>query len=148
MTDEPWFGTVYEEIGCGQQSSAVTRAWDSEDELVEFIADGRKPSEKEGIGGATFDKIFGWIEETHPDAYRSFYENNEAYATEFVASEASDIEDIEFDFAFVCPRCGKGNPLEGDPADFKNRPFACVRCRWVSCLLGESITEYMEVSES
>ena len=47
-------------------------------------------------------------------------------------------------FAFICPQCDARNPLQGDPKDFGNKPFACEECGYTSLLLAESVNEFAE----
>ena len=131
----------------GRELNALEDEYPTEDALVESLRNGDDPSDLSGVGGTTHNRLIDWLQEAHNEAWRERHENDEAYCTEFVAREASDIEDIDFDFAFVCPRCGKGNPLEGDPAGFRNRPFACQRCHWVSLLTAEFIDDFVEESD-
>jgi hypothetical protein len=61
-----------------------------------------------------------------------------AYCTDFELDHETPM-DSAFLWAFICPRCEGTNPLKGDPAGFKNRPFRCVECNWVSLLDAEAI---------
>lgn len=142
-----WGETIRNEMDAGRQASAVEAAWDSEDALVAFLVAANKPSAKDGIGSATGNRIFDWFEREHPDADRERKENDEAVCTAFTTDH--ELPDYEIEagtiyFAFVCPRCGRTNPLEGDPLGFGDRPFQCVRCQWVSLLDADALERFAE----
>lgn len=79
------------------------------------------------------------MSQTKPD-----YETDEGYCTEYRERQdlMAEVDDDDFRFAFVCPRCDHENPLRGDPLAFKSKPFRCVDCNWVSLLVGDAIEEF------
>lgn len=72
--------------------------------------------------------------------------DDEGICTEFTTEHGvSDKAHPEkFYFAFICPECGGTNPLMGDPRDFKNLPYRCMDCNWVSLLLDDAIDKFVE----
>lgn len=129
----------------GRPGSALTDAYETVEDLLTAYEKGAGITEIRGVGRRTSRKVTDWIEDEHPDIARRRYENGEGYCIEFTTDHGLPEERIEEDtfyFAFVCPRCEETNPLKGDPTGFKNRPFRCERCQWVSLLVGEFLEEF------
>lgn len=130
-----------------KQIDSLGKQYPTEAALVSGFREGDNLGEISGIGGITVNRVFGWMQESHNGAWRERLENSEAYCTEF-KSEVDIPEEKREDnttyFTFVCPRCSSGNPLKGDPSGFRNRPFACLNCKWVSCLLAEYLDDFIE----
>lgn len=135
----------------GREANALAAEYPDESALVSGFREGDDLADLSGVGGTTANRVFRWAKENHPEAWRARLENDEAYCTEF-RSEV-DLLDDERDpdgncFAFVCPRCNRENPLKGDPGDFRNRAFTCIRCRWVCCLAAEFIDEFADEQQN
>jgi len=72
------------------------------------------------------------------------YDDDEAYCTEFTTDHESLKSHHRLDScgpSFALAVASK-NGLEGEPEDFKNRPFRCTSCNWVSLLVAEAIEEF------
>lgn len=68
---------------------------------------------------------------------------DEQYCTDFTTEHGLDTtSDDAFYFAFVCPGCGNHNPLKGDPKDFQDNPYRCLRCTRVSFLVGPALEQF------
>jgi len=137
-----------EEVGLsGRPASALAEEIGSQDDLVEFLRENNKVSDVSGVGSRSGNRIWDWFKDERPEANRERLEQAEEYCTEFTTDHErpEDAEDTDgFPFAFVCPRCDEENPLKGDPREFKNRPFACVNCRWVPLLVAGTLEEFAQ----
>lgn len=65
--------------------------------------------------------------------------------------EYKDLEEKEDDkpvWAFICPNpdCKHKNRLKGDPTNFINRPFRCLKCNYVPLLGEEGIKEFLDAN--
>lgn len=69
------------------------------------------------------------------------YVEDDAYCTEYVQLPRGD--DGQFRFAFICPKCGYENKLNGDPHEFRNRTFHCYGCWWVPLLQADVIDRFI-----
>lgn len=68
---------------------------------------------------------------------------DDRYCTEFTTEHGlSSTGDEWFYFAFVCPGCGNVNPLKGNPREFRDTPFRCLRCTRVSFLVGPALDQF------
>ena len=86
------------------------------------------------------------------DEQNADYEADPAYCTEFTTDHGLDddqMQDDEFYFGFVCSGedCGEVNSLKGDPLAFRDKPFKCEHCGWVSLLVGESLEAFAADAE-
>lgn len=129
----------------GRPADALRDVYDSLEELLEDYRAAADIGDHPGVGDRTTPKIHSYVEDEHPDVRRERDENDEGVCTEFTTNHDLDAEDLDpeaFYWAFVCPRCEHPNPLKGDPDDFRNRPFACTTCRWVSLLEGDRVAEF------
>lgn len=59
---------------------------------------------------------------------------DEKSCTEFTTEHGLTNPPDAFCFGFVCPQCGRTNPLKGNPAEFRSQPVRCFGCTWVSVL--------------
>lgn len=59
---------------------------------------------------------------------------DEKNCTEFTTEHGLTNPPEAFCFGFVCPQCGRTNPLKGDPVEFRSQPVRCFGCTWVSVL--------------
>ncbi len=84
------------------------------------------------------------LNDTEGECTQLDYDDDEEYCTEFTTDHG--LPEVPsptgFRWAFICPRCGEKNGLEGDPEGFKNKPFRCTDCNWVSLLVAEAIEEF------
>jgi hypothetical protein len=147
---ESWHTTLTDEIGLREREAlAVTDAWPSEQALLDAYRDDATFTSEQGVGRRTSNRLYQYIDREHPDIVREHKRESEDYCTEFTTDHglpAGDVDEDEFYFAAICPRCGEKNPHVGDPNDFKNRPYACVNCRWVPAYDGDSIEEFREAN--
>jgi len=120
----------------------------SADELITAFRAAEDISDVPQVGSVTMRKLRDFIAERDPEANHVRHENDEAICTEFTTDHGlEDTEDDVFYFAFICPRCDAKNPLKGDPRGFKNRPFGCTTCRWVSALESDAIERFVNSIE-
>jgi hypothetical protein len=127
----------------GRQADALEDAFESTDEIVDYLTDGGSVSDYDGIGSTTSRRVMDWFEQAYPIAHRERRENDEGICTEYYDGDGR-ADDGSYLWGFVCPRCESENPLKGDPAGFRGRPYACMTCNWVSLLEGESIDEFVD----
>lgn len=131
-----------------QPADALRERFGSESELVAFLTKDRTLSEIEGVGMQTAGAIGEWFTDEHPDKHRQQMIDSEAYCTEFTLSEQpdksgpQDIDDLRW--AFICPRCENETQLQGHPDGFKDRPYRCSTCNWVSLLYASFIDEFLQ----
>jgi len=127
----------------GRPADRLHEEFETESELIEFLKDGSKVSEFSGIGSTTSNRVFDWFETEYSEANRERIENDEAYCTEYYDQDERNA-DGEYLWGFICPRCESENPLKGNPEDFRNRPFGCTTCNWVSCLHADAVERFIE----
>lgn len=129
-------------------ASNLADEYGNEDELVEAYRQAEDITEVSYVGTATMRELRELIHDRDPEAERVRYENDDDICTEFTTDHGIEgPEEDAFYFAFVCPRCGSKNPLQGDPSGFKNKPFACTSCRWVPLLEAGALERFVEEAE-
>ena len=127
----------------GTEADALQDAFETRDDLVDYLTDGGSVTDYRGIGSTTSRRVLDWFKDTRPGAHRERRENHEGICTEFYEIDER-ADDGAYLFGYICPRCGGENDLRGDPRGFRNRTFACVECRWVALLEAESIDKFVE----
>lgn len=75
--------------------------------------------------------------------------DEEKCCTEFTTEHGlENPPDSAFCFGFVCPQCGRTNPLKGDPSEFRSQPVRCFSCTWVTVLDKTALKQFVrEVSD-
>lgn len=142
---DSWRSTLEDDIGLrDREATAVVAVWPTEEAFLDAYLADETFTDHAGIGRRTSDRLYRYISESHPDTEREKIESAEKYCTEFTTDHGLDGESDAFRFAFICPRDETVNPLHGDPAEFKNRPFRCEGCGWVPLLDGVSLAELRE----
>lgn len=128
----------------GRAETNLRAEYDSFDDLLNGFRNADDISDIDYIGSKTMGDLRKYITDHDPDAERARKENDTSICTEFT-------EDVETDgdatFAFVCPKCGEKNPLKGEPTGFKNKPFACIKCNWVSLLDADALKTFDDEKE-
>lgn len=131
-----------------QPADALRDRFGTESELVAFLTDDRALSEIECVGMQTAAAIGDWFTDEHPDKHRQQMIGSEAYCTDFTLSEQPDKsgpQDIDnLQWAFICPRCENKTQLQGHPDGFKDRPYRCSTCNWISLLCSSFIDEFAQ----
>lgn len=129
----------------GRAASNLADEYDSVDDLITAYREADDITDISYIGSSTMRDLREFIQERDPDAERVRNENDEAVCTEFTTDyEPDDADEDAFYFAFICPRCGHENPLKGEPEAFKNKPFGCRGCSWVSLLESDALGRFAE----
>ncbi|WP_135822989.1 helix-hairpin-helix domain-containing protein [Halostella litorea] len=145
-TTDDWHDTLTDTLGLrDREASAVEVAYPSVDSLVDALREGADLSTVDGVGDQTRTRLMQWFQDEHHDAYRERLQNDEGICLTFTTDHGLDesaLDDGKFYWAFVCPRCEATNPLVGNPAKFKNRPYKCETCAWVPLLEGEAIDAF------
>ena len=142
--------TLTGDVGlAGRPAKSLASECSDVDALVEYLRTGNQPSEIDGVGNTSSNRLWDWFKDEYPEAYRERLENDEAYCTSFTTDHEIPEEEQApetFYFAFICPRdhCEEKNPLKGSPLGFRNRPFKCEACNWVSCLEGEALESFFD----
>lgn len=133
----------------GRAASNLGTEYESIDDLIAAYRDAEKISDVDQVGSVTMNQIREFIHDRDPDAERARKENDEGVCTAFTTDHGlDDTEDDGFYFAFICPKCETRNPLTGSPDGFKNRPYACESCRWVSLLDADALDRFAEDTET
>lgn len=96
------------------------------------------------VGKERMKQLHEFINDIDPDARHIRKENDMGICVSFTDDPDLDLElaEEDADFGFVCPRCGEENALKGEPSAFKNKPFRCESCAWVSLLDGPALDEF------
>lgn len=123
----------------GRPVARLQERFDSESELVDFLETGNSPSDIDGVGGRTANKLMHWFGEEHPDAHHRMREGDDSVFTEFETDEGScgtENEDGEPIWGAYCPQedCDHLNLFKGNPDEFAGRVFHCQNCNWVSLM--------------
>lgn len=128
-----------------RQASALREEFDSLDSLLESFREAEDLTEIDGVGTRTARSVTEYIQSEHPDLVDERHEKDQGICTEFTVDHGlveDELAGDAFYWAFICPRCETTNPLKGDPNGFKNRPFKCESCRWVSLLHGADVDAF------
>lgn len=61
-----------------------------------------------------------------------------------------ETEDGKPVWAFICPdeTCQHENRMKGDPTEFMNRPYKCLKCGYVPLLGKENLQEFIELNKT
>ena len=129
----------------GRAASNLRDEYEGVDELIAAYREAEDITEVPQVGSATMRDLKEFMHERDPEAERANKENDEAICTEFTTDHGLDDTDTKSScFAFLCPRCGAKNALEGEPSEFKNKPFGCTGCGWVSLLEADALERFVE----
>lgn len=132
----------------GRAADSLDDEYDSVDELMDAYRQATNLTDFAHIGQETARDLREFIHDRDPDAERARNENDEGVCTEFTTDHGLDKPDSDvFCFAFICPRCDAKNPLKGDPSNFKNKPFHCEDCSWVSLLEANALNKFADSVE-
>jgi hypothetical protein len=69
-------------------------------------------------------------------------QNSETHCTEFTTEHGLTNPPDDICFACVCPKCGKSNPLKGDPSDFQSQSIRCLACTGVLVLDAAALDQF------
>lgn len=129
----------------GRAATNLEDEYESVDDLITAYREAEDITDVSYVGSATMRDLREFIHNRDPEAERVRNENDEAVCTEYTTDHGlDDTEEGTFYFAFVCPRCGSKNPLRGEPRGFKNKPFGCTSCNWVSLLEASALERFAE----
>ncbi|WP_139327072.1 hypothetical protein [Natronorubrum daqingense] len=140
---------VFEDMGVSSRpAEKLAEKFETESHLVDYIVNDGKLTDFSGVGDRSASHVRTWFVTEYPEKERERKQHSESYCTEFTTDhgipEDEKKEPSEPYWAWICPRCSNKNPMYGHPNGFKNRPYACTTCRWVSALDAESIDEWLE----
>lgn len=129
----------------GRAASNLEDEYSSVDGLITAYREAEDITDVSYVGSSTMRDLKEFIHDRDPEAERVRNENDEAVCTEYTTDHGlEDTEEDTFYFAFICPRCDSKNPLEGEPGGFKNKPFGCTSCGWVSLLEASALERFAE----
>lgn len=139
---------LVDEVGLSKRpANALAESCNGKDDLVAYLRNNHKPSNIDGVGSRSSQRVWSWFKDEHPGANRERLEKAEEYCTEFTTDHEipeTPNPDTGFQFAFVCPRCDEKNALVGDPRGFRNKPFMCENCRYVPLLHSQYLEEFAQ----
>lgn len=124
-------------------AQSLLEEFSSRDELIEFLTADRDLTDIDGVGDRTSRKVFSWYQEEYPDKNRQRRRESDSYCTEYTSDV--ELDDTEKPlWAWICPRCAEKNRMNAYPSECANRPYACVKCRWISLLCREPMEPLIE----
>lgn len=136
-------GLPTDEIGIsGDQAARLREEFDTESELTTHLRQNKTIIDISGIHKTTSRRVNEWFKNNHPEARRTRIQNNNSMVAEFY--EQSEQDGDEFQWGFVCSRCGCENPMEGNPELCKDRVFSCTSCDERVVLHTIYVTDFLE----
>ncbi len=142
----------FEDMGVSSRpAKKLAQKFYTEDHIIDYLVNDGKLTDFSGVGDQSAQHVRTWFVGEYPEKERERKERSESYCTEYTTDhgipEGEKKEPSEPYWAWICPRCENKNPMYGHPDGFKNRPYACVTCRWVPVLDAESIDEWLEEAD-